>query len=33
MNELVSNKILSPKKDGIEVFYINNDFIRILEGQ
>lgn len=32
MNELVSNGILSPKKDGVEVFYINNDLIRILEG-
>lgn len=33
MNELVSNRILSPKKDGTEVFYVNNDLIRILEGQ
>jgi Fic family protein len=32
MNELVSNKILTPRKDGIEVFYINEDLIRILEG-
>lgn len=32
MNELVSNKILSPRKDGLEVFYINEDLIRILEG-
>lgn len=31
-NELVENKILSPKKDGKEVFYINDDLIRILEG-
>ncbi|MFK7757098.1 MAG: Fic family protein [Flavobacteriales bacterium] len=32
MNELVVNKILRPKKDGIEVFYVNDDLIRILEG-
>jgi Fic family protein len=32
MNELVSLNILSPKKDGLEVFYVNNDLIRILEG-
>ncbi|MDA3892452.1 MAG: Fic family protein [Salinivirgaceae bacterium] len=32
MNELVSYKILSPKKDGVEVFYVNNDLLRILEG-
>lgn len=32
INELVSNKILRPKKDGVEVFYINDDLLRILEG-
>ena len=32
MNELVSHSILSPKKDGVEVFYVNEDLIRILEG-
>ncbi len=33
MNELVDNKILTQKKDGVEVFYINEDLIRILEQQ
>lgn len=32
MNELVSHNILRPKKDGLEVFYVNEDLIRILEG-
>lgn len=32
MNELVNYKILRPKKDGVEVFYVNDDLIRILEG-
>jgi Fic family protein len=32
MNELVNYKILRPRKDGVEVFYINDDLIRILEG-
>jgi len=32
MNELVSNNILRPKKDGVEVYYVNDDLIRILEG-
>jgi Fic family protein len=32
MNELVEHKILNPKKDGVEVFYVNDDFIRILGG-
>jgi len=32
MNELVSNNILRPKKNGVEVFYINDDLLRILEG-
>lgn len=31
-NELVDTKILSPVKDGKEVFYVNDDLIRILEG-
>lgn len=31
MNELVNYKILTPKKGGVEVFYINEDLIRILE--
>ncbi len=32
LNELVINKILRPKKNGVEVFYINDDLLRILEG-
>jgi Fic family protein len=32
MNELVSYKILRPRKNGVEVLYINDDLIRILEG-
>ncbi len=32
MNELVAARILSPKKDGLEVYYLNDDLIRILEG-
>lgn len=32
-NELTQSKILTPEKDGREVFYINNDLIRILERQ
>ncbi len=32
MNELVAHRILRPKKDGIEVYYINDDLLRILEG-
>ncbi|MFH1322097.1 MAG: hypothetical protein ABII90_15775 [Bacteroidota bacterium] len=31
ISELVHLKILSPQQDGKEVFYINNDLIRILE--
>ncbi|MEP7267766.1 MAG: Fic/DOC family N-terminal domain-containing protein [Saprospiraceae bacterium] len=31
LNELVSNNILTPKKNGVEVFYVNDDLIRILE--
>jgi Fic family protein len=33
MNELVHFNILTPRKDGVEVFYMNEDLIRILEGQ
>lgn len=32
VNELVHHNILRPKKDGVEVYYINDDLIRILEG-
>ncbi len=32
MNELVAHKILSTRKDGLRVYYINDDLIRILEG-
>jgi len=32
MNELAKLQILSPKQDGKQVFYINNDLIRILGG-
>lgn len=32
MDELVTAKILTLKKDGKEVYYINDDLIRILEG-
>ena len=31
VNELVEHKILRPKKDGVEVFYVNDDLLRILE--
>jgi len=31
MKELVQYNILTPSKDGLEVFYINDDLIRILE--
>lgn len=33
MGELVDHKILVSRKDGVEVFYINEDLIRILEGK
>jgi Fic family protein len=33
INELVHYKILRPKKDGVEVFYINDDLLRILKGE
>jgi Fic family protein len=32
MNELIQAKILSPKKEGNEIYYVNDDLIRILEG-
>lgn len=32
MDELVAAKILTPKKEGKEVYYINDDLLRILEG-
>jgi len=32
MEELVALKILTPKKDGSEVYYLNEDLIRILAG-
>jgi hypothetical protein len=32
MDELIKAKILSPKKDGKEIYYVNDDLIRILEG-
>lgn len=32
MSELEKAKILTPKKDGKEVFYVNDDLVRILEG-
>ena len=32
MEALVENRILVPKKDGREVYYLNQDLIRILEG-
>ncbi|MBW8052023.1 MAG: Fic family protein [Cytophagales bacterium] len=32
LSELTGLGILSPKKDGKEVYYINNDLVRILEG-
>jgi Fic family protein len=31
-SELVDAKILSPVKDGKELFYVNDELIRILEG-
>jgi hypothetical protein len=33
MNELFDNKNLTPRKDRVGFFYINEDLIRILEGQ
>lgn len=31
MGELVKHKILNPQKEGKEIYYLNNDLIRILE--
>lgn len=31
MDELVNAKVLTPKKDGKEIYYLNDDLIRILE--
>jgi len=31
MNELVDNKLLRPKKIGNEVYYLNDDLLRIIE--
>jgi hypothetical protein len=31
MDELVKTDILTPKKEGKEIFYLNDDLIRILE--
>jgi hypothetical protein len=31
MDELEKAKILTPKKEGKEVYYLNDDLIRILE--
>lgn len=33
MGELVNIGVLSPRKDGVEVYYVNDDLIRILEGE
>jgi predicted transcriptional regulator len=32
VDELVRSGIVTPKKEGTEVYYLNNDLIRILEG-
>lgn len=32
MEELVNTKVLTPKRDGSEVYYLNDDLIRILAG-
>ncbi|HAL83751.1 MAG TPA: Fic family protein [Mucilaginibacter sp.] len=32
MDDLVKSKILSPKKDSKEIYYLNDDLIRILQG-
>ncbi len=32
MDDLVEARILSPKKDGKEIYYLNDDLIRILQG-
>ncbi|MEZ4775155.1 MAG: Fic/DOC family N-terminal domain-containing protein [Bacteroidia bacterium] len=32
MSQLVDAKILTPKKDGVEVYFLNDDLLRILQG-
>jgi Fic family protein len=32
LRELVDKKILTPKKEGTEIYYLNDDLIRILKG-
>lgn len=32
MDELIEAKILSPKKEGKEIYYLNDDLVRILKG-
>jgi hypothetical protein len=32
MEELATAKVLNPKRDGSEVYYLNDDLIRILSG-
>jgi hypothetical protein len=32
MEELVAAKILTPKRSGYEVYYLNDDLIRIMTG-
>jgi hypothetical protein len=32
MDELVGAKMLSPKREGKEIYYLNDDLIRILKG-
>jgi hypothetical protein len=32
MEELATAKVLTPKRDGSEVYYLNDDLIRILAG-
>jgi hypothetical protein len=32
MEELIKAKILSPKKEGKKIYYVDDDLIRILEG-
>ena len=33
MNELTENKILRPKRVGSEVYYLNDDLLRIIEDE
>jgi Fic family protein len=32
MSELTKASILTPKKEGLDVYYLNNDLLRILSG-